>query len=72
MSVTDTTGAGDTHTGVLIASLLKGYSVLQSARRANAAAALMISQREDNHAPRVEDIDQLLREAGDAESLAAI
>ena len=72
MSVTDTTGAGDTHTGVLIASLLKGYSVLQSARRANAAAALMISQREDNHAPSAEDIDQLLREAGDTESLAAI
>ena len=72
MSVADTTGAGDTHTGVLIASLLKGYSVLQSARRANAAAALMISQREDNRAPSAEDIDQLLREARDAESLAAI
>ncbi len=72
MSVTDTTGAGDTHTGVLIASLLQGYSVLQSARRANAAAALMISKREDNHAPTAEDINQLLREAGDVESLAAI
>ena len=70
--VVDTTGAGDTHTGVLIASLLQGYSVLQSARRANAAAALMISKREDNHAPSVEDINQLLREAGDVESLAAI
>ncbi len=32
----------------------------------------MISQREDNHAPSAEDIDQLLREAGDTESLAAI
>ena len=57
---------------MLIASLLKGSSVLQSARRANAAAALMISQRKDNRAPSAEDIDQLLREAGDAESLAAI
>ncbi len=72
MSIADTTGAGDTHTGVLIAGLLQGRSVLQSARRANAAAALMISQREDDRTPSAEDIDQLLREAGDAESLAAI
>ena len=35
--VVDTTGAGDTHTGVLVAGLMDGLDVVTAARRANAA-----------------------------------
>ena len=41
--VLDTNGAGDTHTGVFVAELARGTTVLDAARRANAAASVAIS-----------------------------
>ncbi|MDT7552035.1 MAG: hypothetical protein QOI16_571 [Pseudonocardiales bacterium] len=39
VEVVDTTGAGDTHTGVFLAALLQGSAQEEAARRANRAAA---------------------------------
>ncbi|QJY47626.1 sugar kinase [Pseudonocardia broussonetiae] len=41
----DTTGAGDTHTGVFLAGLLRGADPVAAARTANAAAALSVTRR---------------------------
>ncbi|MDE3065408.1 MAG: bifunctional hydroxymethylpyrimidine kinase/phosphomethylpyrimidine kinase [Acidobacteriota bacterium] len=38
----DTNGAGDTHNGVLLAEIAQGTDVLEAARRANGAAAMVI------------------------------
>ncbi len=43
-TVVDTNGAGDTHNGVLLAELANGRDVLYAARRANAAAAMVVSR----------------------------
>lgn len=56
----DTTGAGDTHCGVLAAELLRGSTVLDAAVRANAAAALSVTRRGPATAPGREEIDQLV------------
>ena len=42
--VVDTNGAGDTHNGVFLAELALGTQPLEAARRANAAAAMAISE----------------------------
>jgi sugar/nucleoside kinase (ribokinase family) len=42
--VVDTNGAGDTHNGVFLAELALGTEPLEAARRANAAAAMAISE----------------------------
>jgi sugar/nucleoside kinase (ribokinase family) len=60
VEVVDTTGAGDTHCGVLAAELLRGSSVLDAAVRANAAAALSVTRRGPATAPGLEEIDQLV------------
>ena len=39
VTAVDTTGAGDVHTGVFLAALLRGASAVEAARRANAVAA---------------------------------
>jgi sugar/nucleoside kinase (ribokinase family) len=39
----DTTGAGDVHTGVFLAGLLRGASAPEAARRANAVAARWVA-----------------------------
>jgi ribokinase len=44
VTAVDTTGAGDTLTGVLAASLAQGYDLRASVRRAVAAAALAVTQ----------------------------
>jgi sugar/nucleoside kinase (ribokinase family) len=43
VTVVDTNGAGDTHSGVFLAELALGTDVLEAARRANAASAMAIS-----------------------------
>jgi sugar/nucleoside kinase (ribokinase family) len=45
VTAVDTNGAGDTHTGVFLASLCIGDPPVAAARRANAAAALSITRR---------------------------
>ncbi|MET8850026.1 PfkB family carbohydrate kinase [Amycolatopsis sp. NPDC004625] len=56
----DTTGAGDTHCGVLAAELLRGSTLLDAAVRANAAAALSVTRPGPATAPVREEIDQLV------------
>ncbi|WP_128773405.1 PfkB family carbohydrate kinase [Actinomyces oricola] len=58
--VVDTTGAGDTHTGVLVAGLMDGLNIVAAARRANAAAAEAVSRSGPARAPRRDEIDVLL------------
>ena len=59
--VVDTTGAGDTHTGVLVAGLLGGLDVVEAARRANAASAHAVARSGPAQAPLCEEIDEFLR-----------
>ena len=63
--VVDTTGAGDTHTGVLVAGLLDGLDVVEAARRANAAAAHAVARTGPAQAPRREEIDKILLESSE-------
>lgn len=56
----DTNGAGDAHTGVLVAELAAGTSLGESARRANAAAAIKVTRRGAATAPGREEIDAFL------------
>ena len=44
VTAVDTTGAGDAHSGVFLASLAAGLTVGDAARRANAAAALTVTR----------------------------
>lgn len=57
---TDTTGAGDTHTGVLIAAIGAGHDLVSAARRANAAAAYSVTRRGGATAPDSATLDALL------------
>lgn len=56
----DTTGAGDTHLGVLCAALLRGDSIDAAARRANAAAAISVTRRGPATSPDARETDTLL------------
>lgn len=61
----DTNGAGDTHTGVLLAARSAGRGWAAAARRANAAGALKVSERGADGPPSAARIDALLAGAGD-------
>jgi len=54
----DTNGAGDTHTGVMLAELLAGADPVTAARRANAAGALKVTRR--GTIPAKDEIDAFL------------
>jgi sugar/nucleoside kinase (ribokinase family) len=58
----DTNGAGDTHTGVLLAERLAGASWSEAAARANAAGALTVTRRGPETAPSRDEIDSFLRD----------
>ena len=58
--VLDTTGAGDAHTGALVAWLGRGASLLAAARAANAAAALSIQAIGPATGPTEEVLQQRL------------
>ena len=60
VDVVDTTGAGDTHCGVLAAELLRGSTLRDAAVRANAAAALSVTRHGPATAPVREEIDELV------------
>lgn len=58
----DTNGAGDTHTGVLCASLAGGLDWVDAARRANAAGAIKVTRKGPATAPTAAEIDAFLAE----------
>ena len=59
----DTNGAGDAHAGILVAALAAGYDAPQAAQRANAGAALAVTQWGPATAPRATHIDQWILDA---------
>jgi len=61
VTMIDSTGAGDTHTGVLIAALVQGQDPIAAMRRANAAAAISVTRRGPAVAPGRDELDQFLR-----------
>jgi sugar/nucleoside kinase (ribokinase family) len=60
----DSTGAGDTHTGVLIAAMAEGLEPIPAVRRANAAAAISVTRRGPATAPDRAELDQFLHSRG--------
>ena len=57
----DTNGAGDTHTGALLAGIADGSAWVDACRRANAAAAIKVTRRGPTTAPTAGEVDQFLR-----------
>lgn len=57
VTAVDTTGAGDTHTGVLAAELLAGTPLTAAAQRANAAAAMSVTRAGPATAPTRTELD---------------
>jgi ribokinase len=60
VTMVDSTGAGDTHTGVLIASLTQGLDPVAATSRANAAAAVSVTRRGPATAPDRSELDRFL------------
>ncbi len=56
----DTNGAGDTHTGVLVACRAAGADWTTAATRANAAGAIKVTRRGPATAPTAPEIDEFL------------
>lgn len=56
----DTNGAGDTHTGALLAEVAMGTSWVEGCRRANAAAAIKVTRRGPESAPTTAEVDVFL------------
>ena len=56
----DTNGAGDTHTGVLVACRAAGMDWVEASRRANAGGAVKVTRRGPATAPTAEEIDAFL------------
>lgn len=57
----DTNGAGDAHTGVLVAERAKGTGWVEACRRANVAGAITVTRRGPATAPTASEIDTFLR-----------
>ena len=57
----DSTGAGDTHTGVIVAAMAAGLDPIAAATRANAAAAISVTRRGPATAPAKKELDAFLR-----------
>ncbi|MGP8000444.1 MAG: PfkB family carbohydrate kinase [Streptosporangiaceae bacterium] len=60
VTVADSNGAGDTHTGAFIAMLAAGEDEVEAARRANAAAALSVTRRGPATAPNGSELARFL------------
>ncbi|MCK0111734.1 PfkB family carbohydrate kinase [Ornithinimicrobium sp. F0845] len=58
----DTNGAGDAHTGVLVAELAAGTDPHTACRRANAAGAIKVTRRGPATAPARAEIDAFLQQ----------
>ena len=61
VTMVDSTGAGDAHTGVLIASLAQGLDPAAAVARANAAAALSVTSAGPATAPGRAELEQFLQ-----------
>ena len=59
----DTNGAGDTHTGALLAEVAAGTPWEEGCRRANAAAAIKVTRRGPESAPTAAEVDAFLSTA---------
>ncbi|WP_426186045.1 PfkB family carbohydrate kinase [Microbacterium sp. TWP3-1-2b2] len=57
----DTNGAGDTHTGALLAGIAGGSTWVDACRRANAAAAIKVTRRGPTTAPTADEVEEFLR-----------
>lgn len=57
----DTNGAGDTHTGALLAGIADGATWVEACRRANAAAAIKVTRRGPRTAPTADEVEEFLR-----------
>jgi len=62
ITVVDTNGAGDAHTGVFVAGLAAGLGAREAAHRANAAAAIAVTRYGPATAPTRSEIDAFLAE----------
>jgi len=60
VTVVDTNGAGDTHSGAFIAALAAGAAETAAARTANAAAALSVTRRGPATSPTEQELGQFL------------
>ena len=60
----DTNGAGDTHTGALLAEVAAGTPWVEGCRRANAAAAIKVTRRGPATAPTAAEVDAFLASQG--------
>ncbi|GGK70248.1 sugar kinase [Ornithinimicrobium pekingense] len=67
----DTNGAGDAHTGVLLAERALGTSWLEAARRANAAGAVKVTRRGPSTAPTRAEVDDFLATRQDVQPAPA-
>lgn len=56
----DTNGAGDAHTGVLVAELARGTGWVEACRRANVAGAITVTRRGPATAPTASEIEAFL------------
>ena len=56
----DTNGAGDTHTGALVADVAAGGTWVDACRRANAAAAIKVTRRGPATAPTAAEVEAFL------------
>ena len=56
----DTNGAGDTHTGALVADVAAGRDWVDACRRANAAAAVKVTRRGPTTAPTAAEVEEFL------------
>ncbi len=61
VTTVDSTGAGDTHTGVLVASLAHGLDPATAVARANAAAALSVTRAGPATAPGSAELERFLQ-----------
>jgi sugar/nucleoside kinase (ribokinase family) len=61
----DTNGAGDTHTGALLAEVAAGTPWVEGCRRANAAAAIKVTRRGPESAPTAAEVDAFLADLAD-------
>lgn len=57
----DTNGAGDTHTGALLADIAAGASWVDACRRANATAAIKVTRRGPTSTPTAAEVEEFLR-----------